>query len=484
MKRQIILILMVVTLLVTACGKKESLDKDKATVLGETNEHNDIVNEENLEDTKESKELSKEDKDRYITESNIMDYIPEGINYDLNFVYLQGQEIPEIICTYNTDGTSLDWESRIIILSYEENEEKWIKIFEEDKSIMESLAVIGTNDNNEIALYNHASGGTAGLIGVEIVKYDSDNKIIKLDMISSSISFANYPEYLEEDQAVYFKGFSHGEKFTWNGEKFQHEILKIPVDIGSDIEIHFTIENGKAVFDDRNMFTSPLKVNKGDIITFIQDDPYGGLDRFGSSDGLRNHEKSDTSLIVTGEGMQHVSMRINAEWYEFKIQSGEETVSHLAGEPLSEDDLKIRTNHGIYLSMDSTIKEIMDLLEGGEKTELGVSPYDSEIIFYSLKKDGINFLYYAKPSDPSYATIFDTLVIDSADHSTFRGLKIGDSYEEVTRLYGKSGIIWNDEDTTNYLYSPSVGEESFYALIITINNKINAVTHFNISPTF
>ncbi len=214
-------------------------------------EQDNILGNKDSDIIEKREPLTDEEKKTYINKSNVLDYIPEDANYNLNFVFLKGEEIPEIICTYDTSGKSVDWDAKIFILSYNSETKEWDKIFQEESYIMNILGVLNTGNGKEIALYGKASDGTAGFIGVDIVKYDSANNNIKMDMISSSISYADYPEFIEEESLILFEGFSHNETYKWNGQNFEHKISEIVVDIVPDIEIHFTIEDGKPVFQEK-----------------------------------------------------------------------------------------------------------------------------------------------------------------------------------------------------------------------------------------
>lgn len=462
MKKRFILILMASMFLLGGCSKKESLDKELAVE----------------KESKEEAVLSEEEKERYIKESNIMDYFSQEANYDIRFVYLKAGKTPEILCTYNTEGTLMDWESKLIILSYEEKEEKWAKIFEENKSIMEPLATIKADDKQEIALYNHHSGGTAGLIGVESIRYDLENEFIIKEYVSSTINYGEIPEYIENEKAIYFEGFSHGEKYIWNGRGYNHEIFKLPLEVDSDIEIHFTIQNGEIVFAEKDIFSSPLQVEKGDVISFIQDNPYGGMDRLAFSEGLEKHERSNRSFIVREDGIQHISMRINAEWHEFKFLSGKEDISNLKGKKITEEDLQIRTSSGVLVNMYSNFDELMELLEGGKKEEHGVSDNNEDAILFGLHKDGFKCFYYDVPSDPDYGVVLDALVVDRGNHSTYRGLKVGDTYEKMIELYGEPEEVFTRENTDHCNYETE--DEIYIKLGINIDRETKTVSQFGV----
>ena len=474
MNRKFLFLLLVIILLVTGCGKKELVYlEEQDNILG--NKDSDII--------EKREPLTDEEKKTYINKSNVLDYIPEDANYNLNFVFLKGEEIPEIICTYDTSGKSVDRDAKIFILSYNSETKEWDKIFQEESYIMNILGVLNTGNGKEIALYGKASDGTAGFIGVDIVKYDSANNHIKMDMISSSISYADYPEFIEEESLILFEGFSHNETYKWNGQNFEHKISEIVVDIVPDIEIHFTIEDGKPVFQEKNLFNSPMKVSKGDIIAFIQDDYRGGLDRFGSSDGLESDKKAKNYLTVTGDGELYVSMRINAEWYELPFLVISDYSPELLGKELIDEDFYIKTSDNRYLSLNSNLLELKNLLAGGTKTKVDVSPYDDNIVLYSLEKDGIIIYYYDNPSDKNFEEILDLIAVKGKEYSTYRGLKVGDNHEKVIELYGNKAMKHSEDGYTTYFYE-AYELDNFMSLVITIEDKTNSVFSFNLSYTF
>ena len=300
--------------------------------------------------------------------------------------------------------------------------------------------------------------------------------------ISSSISYANYPEFIEAEQLVLFKGFSHNETFKWEGKKFEHEISKIILDTVPDIEIHFTIKDEKPVFENPDLFKNPLVVSKGDIIAFIQDGYNGGLDRFGLSEGLEFYGDNENVLVVTGEGELDVSMRVNPEWYHFNFLSFKKYTPELAGKRLEAEDFYIKFNDKRYLSIDTSLDEIKMLLKGGNIEDLGASPNNGEVIYYRLEKDGMVVIYFDNPRDKEFEAYVEFLGVENPNHSTYRGLKVGDSYDRMIELYNEPDMEYDDGDTSSYYYGIN-NYDNDLAIIITIDNKTKLVTRFNVSLT-
>ncbi len=472
MKRKTMGILLIIFLLAlsTGCMKKGI----------STGENTATDNTRNVK----RKELSDAEKKLYIEESNIKSYIPEGANYSIDFVHLKGKEIPEIICTYDISGIDDLWKDELFIFEYDKGKKSWEEIFKVDDRgvVMTVLGTLDASDGREVATYGKASDGTAGVIGVDIIEYNPKNKEISIETISPSISYASHPDFYKEEQTIVFEGFSHNEIFKWNGKDFEHEISEIVVDIVPDIEIHFTIKDGKPVFTNEDLFKEPMIVKKGDIIAFIQDDFVGGIDRFSGGDGLEPHEKAKNYLVVTKEGESYASMRVNADWYEFEFIAPMEYSSEPVGKELTKEDFYIRLNDKRDLKIQSGIEEVKKLLHGGKITEIEVSPNDKDIILYKLEKDDVNVLYYDNPADRDFQSFIEMIYINSPKHSTFRGLKVGDSYEKMIELYGHENEFFDNGNSTIYLYETS-GEEDFLALIIEIDNKTNQVVGYNVSFT-
>lgn len=475
MKKRFVLMLIVIALLAVGCSKEEKASFDKKDDIEKA--------EKILEEIVKEKELSQEEKDKYISESKVMDYISEDINYNLEFVYLKGKETPEIIFTYNTEGIPVKWEARLFIFSYNEDENIWERILENDNGMIMGFAgVVKASDNKEVALYYAHSGGTAGYLGVNVIEYNSDKDSVEIDLIYETISYANVPEFIEEEETILYEGFSHDEFYRWNGNSFDHEILKIERNKDADIEIHFTIENEMVIFPDENMFISPLIVNKGDIITFVQDNTNGVFDKFFNGDGLEYVEENRNTFIVTDEGLLEFTMRVNYDWHSFELLS---VGDNMADKPLTKEEFQIKTDNGSYLSLEDDIGKIMKLLNGGVKEAIGSSIHSEESILYSLKKDGIDCLYYDNP----YGDIFiNSFFVDQPQHSTFRGLRVGDSYDRMVELYNVSKESYsNNGDSTSYYYKGSTSHyydshdpNDYLGISITIDDKTNSVTSFNI----
>lgn len=370
-------------------------------------------------------------------------------------------------------------------MQYNETIQDW-GIIKKIDDFVETMTPIGTlrkNDNSEIAIYLMEFDGSGHYVEAGALKYDKEIKDYIYEPIISEVTARAYPKLDEEKETLIFEGDSHVETFMWDGEEFDSIIARRKVDIDADIEIHYSIINGKVVFANYNS-DEIIKVRKGNVIAFIQDNVGDGeLERVSFEKGLVRHETENNYLTVTEAGMDiDLLVRINYDFFLFKIRSLREYSSNLNGEKLILEDLLIEINEDLVLEVGGDVDSYISYLGDGHISEMDVSPNDDSYILYEYEKDGIRLYYYDNKGNTLSKPYLYIAVIDSPKYSTFRGLRTGDSYDKMIELYGIPEFVEKYDDRAVYFYS---SDDDYSAdLVITLNSKTNSVVAYNISSPF
>lgn len=121
----------------------------------------------------------------------------------------------------------------------------------------------------------------------------------------------------------------------------------------------------------------------------------------------------------------------------------------LDGTKVTIDDFSINLGNGKSLSINDTPETIISILgeDSIEKTLLGPSPDQYGIENFLYLKDGLRVSYnvYHRHYDFAIRNI-DNIDITNPKYTTYRGLRVGDSYDKVIQLYGNPWSIENLED--------------------------------------
>lgn len=157
-----------------------------------------------------------------------------------------------------------------------------------------------------------------------------------------------------------------------------------------------------------------------------------------------------------------------------------------SGEKLQIEDLLINIGSGNYIEISGNFKELVKYLGQGEIRETGYfSPNNENYRHYEYSKDGIRVYYYDDPNEFNDYVHIELAVIETPKYPTYRGLKVGDSYDKMVQLYGKVPVYVQEGDKVIYMFDEfeSIDEDYFANLFITIDIKTNKVINYYTATT-
>lgn len=147
---------------------------------------------------------------------------------------------------------------------------------------------------------------------------------------------------------------------------------------------------------------------------------------------------------------------------------------------LNEDDIYIKINDENYLSTNSDREKLLLLFHGGILSEVEKSENNENVMLYKVEKDGVIVYYYDNPYDKNFRLFIDIIAVKKSNHSTSKGLRVGDRYERMIELYGYTEYFYKDESSTYYSY---LFNDYALTLIIEIDNITQLVTSYSLSST-
>lgn len=246
-------------------------------------------------------------------------------------------------------------------------------------------------------------------------------------------------------------------------------------DIEADIEIHYSIVDGKVEFDNYDIETI-RKVKKGDVIAFIEDNQGSGkIEDVSYNEGIEQKESHNNYFTVTESGVDiELEVKLNSKWYTFKFRSLREDIADFPkGVPIYEDFLVYVDNDYLF-GLGDFVEEFIEYYGEGDIKDVNVSPVDENLIFYKYGKNGIIVSFYDNPDDDDYIPLCQAIALESPGHSTYRGLQIGDSYDKVLELYGETDFFTQYGDYIIYEYYYA-GENYRMSLYINVDKKADKV---------
>lgn len=157
-----------------------------------------------------------------------------------------------------------------------------------------------------------------------------------------------------------------------------------------------------------------------------------------------------------------------------------------SGEKLQMEDLLINIGGGHYIEISGNFKDLIKYLGPGEISETGYySPNNENYMYYEYAKDGIRVYYYDDPSEFNDYVHIELAVIETPKYPTYRGLKVGDSYDKMVQLYGKAPVYVQEGDKVIYMFDEfeSIEEDYFANLFITIDRNTKKVISYYTTTT-
>lgn len=198
--------------------EKELVDDEVEEVDSSETE---LIKKSEIKEVTESKEVERITDINYIEESGIQSFIPED-TYEPSIysAYLTGSQYADVLLFYNYDMPDIQFPpTKFIILSYDEDTDKWEKVHEETFSLLSEANKVATFpiDGSRDAIVFHQDkygkgNETAGLV----VSYDED-KYITHELEPEWIEYGEVL-YDEEERTVTISDGAQHENFTWNRE--------------------------------------------------------------------------------------------------------------------------------------------------------------------------------------------------------------------------------------------------------------------------
>lgn len=236
-----------------------------------------------------------------------------------------------------------------------------------------------------------------------------------------------------------------------------------------------------------------------DFEFFIDKDTY--LITFQYGEYMGHHYESELSYYDT----EYINLEIDYDFSDIKMteigfinineinDSRNSKFKNLVSENLTNKDeleapkdLYIILNEEKYLKFDNTLEELENLIDGGEIKELGEDEYYENVKYYSIKNEGIMVIFVDNSLNNDLEFIkIEGIYITNSKHSTYRGLRVGDTYDKMIKLYNDNNLNFKQNFGTDTIYSYSNDElTDFLQLMFTIDNKTKLITEISVSETF
>lgn len=143
---------------------------------------------------------------------------------------------------------------------------------------------------------------------------------------------------------------------------------------------------------------------------------------------------------------------------------------------LTKEDYVINVN-GEKISVDYNSKKLESILGKGKVSIEEDEVYNEGGFYYHYEKDGL----YAVFTNGTYIYILSTT---NPKHTTPRGLRVGDSYNKMVKLYGKGSIAYVEGNKVVYQFSQGgPGDEIFFDFFVTVDKSTGKVVQYNFGTT-
>lgn len=121
---------------------------------------------------------------------------------------------------------------------------------------------------------------------------------------------------------------------------------------------------------------------------------------------------------------------------------------------------------------------------------LDVYDVDDCMVFYLNGEEfyGSHFVKkgttYMQLKDLGNGTYIYTISTTNSKHTTPRGLRVGDSYNKMVKLYGKGSIAYVEGNKVVYQFSQGgPGDEIFFDFFVTVDKSTGKVVQYNFGAT-
>lgn len=130
----------------------------------------------------------------------------------------------------------------------------------------------------------------------------------------------------------------------------------------------------------------------------------------------------------------------------------------------------------VFINDDNVREKLESILGKGKVTTIEDEVYKQGGFYYNYEKDGVKATFIN-------GELLDILLIENPEYTTYRGLKVGDSYDKMVKLYGEGKIITENEDNIIYSYHSNEIDFAYLDLYVTIDKSTNTVVDYYFAST-